>query len=67
MRTRLQLSLAVLLAAFSMLGAAAAPPEENPSRYAEAIQSFEDFVVKQMAFEGVPGLTVGFIKDGPCI
>jgi CubicO group peptidase (beta-lactamase class C family) len=63
MRTRLQLSLAVLLAAFSMLSAAAASPEENPSRYAEAIQSFEDFVVKQMVFDGVPGLTVGFIKD----
>ncbi len=63
MRTRIQLSLAVLLAALSVLSGAAAPPEEISSRHAEAIQSFEDFVAKQMAFDGVPGLTVGFIKD----
>jgi CubicO group peptidase (beta-lactamase class C family)/tetratricopeptide (TPR) repeat protein len=63
MRTRLQLSLAVLLIAISILGAAAAPPEENLARYAEVSPSFEGFVVRQMAFDGVPGLTVGFIKD----
>ncbi len=63
MRKRLQLTLIVLMAALCLLSAAAAPFKESPARYAELISSFEDFVVRQMAFDEVPGLTVGFIKD----
>ncbi len=63
MKTRIHLRLAVLLAAFSILSAAVQPPKEDSTPYAKTIPAFEDFVVRQMAFDGVPGLTVGFIKD----
>jgi len=34
------------------------------SSYAEAITAFEEFAPKQMALDKVPGISVGFIKDG---
>jgi len=38
--------------------------ESIQSPYAEAIKAFEEFVAEQMAAEKVPGLSVGFVKDG---
>lgn len=37
--------------------------DTQSSSYAEAIQTFEEFVTQQMALDKVPGLSVGFIKD----
>ncbi len=38
--------------------------EIEPSPYSEAIKAYEEFVSKQMALDKVPGISVGFIKDG---
>ncbi len=37
--------------------------QEDLSRFAAAIQAFENFVQEQMSFDRIPGLSVGFIKD----
>lgn len=37
--------------------------EQALPTYSEAIKTFEEFVVNQMALERVPGLSVGFMKD----
>jgi CubicO group peptidase (beta-lactamase class C family) len=38
-------------------------PNTEASRYAEAINAFEKFVIQQMFLDKVPGLSIGFIKD----
>jgi CubicO group peptidase (beta-lactamase class C family) len=39
------------------------PPQERKSSSSpEALKAYESFVVEQMAFHGIPGLSVGFIK-----
>ncbi len=37
--------------------------EDRLTQLAEAIQAFEIFAQEQMALDGIPGLSVGFIKD----
>jgi CubicO group peptidase (beta-lactamase class C family) len=39
-------------------------PYSDPGRYAEKLRGFEEFVKKQMEIDKIPGLTIGFIKDG---
>ncbi|MDT4955771.1 MAG: hypothetical protein QOJ02_3909 [Acidobacteriota bacterium] len=39
-------------------------PYSDPGRYAEKLRAFEEFVKKQMEVDHIPGLTIGFIKDG---
>jgi CubicO group peptidase (beta-lactamase class C family) len=51
------------LAALSIIGWAQVPLSEQSPRYAEALSDFENFVAEQMAFDRVPGMTAGFIKD----
>ncbi len=38
--------------------------EETPSLHEDAIKKFEAFVNEHMALDHVPGLSVGFLKDG---
>jgi CubicO group peptidase (beta-lactamase class C family) len=38
------------------------PQERKSSPFPEALKAYESFVVEQMAFHGIPGLSVGFIK-----
>ncbi|MFZ2054645.1 MAG: serine hydrolase domain-containing protein, partial [Candidatus Aminicenantales bacterium] len=42
-----------------------AVPRQEKARplYAEAIQAYERFVAQRMAYDRIPGLSVGFIKD----
>jgi CubicO group peptidase (beta-lactamase class C family) len=39
-------------------------PYSDPGRYAEKLRAFEEFVKKQMETDKIPGLSIGFIKDG---
>lgn len=39
-------------------------PYSDPGRYAEKLRAFEEFVKKQMEVDHIPGLSIGFIKDG---
>jgi Beta-lactamase class C and other penicillin binding proteins len=38
-------------------------PAPFPGKYDDKLKSFEEFVKAQMATDGVPGLSIGFIKD----
>ncbi len=54
----------LFLAVFVGIG----PPQRvaqnvDASHYAEAIRTFEKFVIQQMSLDKVPGLSIGFIKD----
>jgi CubicO group peptidase (beta-lactamase class C family) len=55
--------LVLFLAALPVIGWSQVPAGEQPGRYADALRAFENFVAEQMAFDRVPGLTAGFIKD----
>ena len=70
MRKKFQLTLAFLIvfAATSILGKTIAPgtipPQGTYSTFsADALKAYESFVAEQMAFDGIPGLSVGFVKD----
>lgn len=39
-------------------------PYSDPGRFAEKLRGFEEFVKKQMETDKIPGLSIGFIKDG---
>ncbi len=60
---------AIVLVAFCCAAATAFPGSSRPYQevartpYAEAIQVYERFVAERMAFDRIPGLSVGFIKD----
>jgi CubicO group peptidase (beta-lactamase class C family) len=66
MKIKLKFSLVFLLilAAAQIPGAALPARQGSAPPSAEAIKAYEDFVVEQMAWDGIPGLSVGFIKDG---
>ncbi len=59
----------IVLVAFCLVVATAfsGPPgprqEETRPPYASAIQAYERFVAERMAYDRIPGLSVGFIKD----
>lgn len=62
-RRRLFSIAAFCLAAVTAIPGLARPfQEETRSPYADAIQAFERFVGERMAYDRVPGLSVGFIK-----
>ena len=56
------LFLIVLLAV--LCGSIKATQEEGSHPYAEAIQKYKDFLNLYMVLDNVPGLSVGFLKDG---
>jgi CubicO group peptidase (beta-lactamase class C family) len=66
MKIKLKFSLVFLLilATAQIPGAALPARQGSTPPSAEAIKAYEDFVVEQMAWDGIPGLSVGFIKDG---
>jgi len=39
-------------------------PFSDPGPYGERLRAFEEFVKKQMEADRIPGLSIGFIKDG---
>lgn len=39
------------------------PAQETSSPYSEAIKAYESFVIKHMALDRIPGLSIGFMKD----
>jgi CubicO group peptidase (beta-lactamase class C family) len=65
MKKRCKLSRVFLLifAATSILGGTIPPQESNSPPSPNALKAYESFVVEQMEFDGIPGLSVGFIKD----
>ena len=62
-RCRLSLVALFLTAAMALPGPAALRQEEARPPYSEAIQTYERFVAERMAYDRIPGLSVGFIKD----
>jgi len=53
----------LLICAVGLLSASAFPfRAENPPLSAEALQSYERFVAELMAYDRIPGLSVGFIQ-----
>jgi CubicO group peptidase (beta-lactamase class C family) len=55
--------LVLFLAAMPFVGWTQDSVSGQPERYAGELKAFEDFVAEQMAFDKVPGLTAGFLKD----
>ncbi len=59
----------LVFVAFCLAAAAAFPgssrphQEESRTPYAEAVQVYERFVAERMAYDRIPGLSVGFIRD----
>lgn len=66
MRIKFALSLALLLISLPSLGLSASPPpqENHTPPFADALRSFEVYARERMAYDRIPGLSVGFIKDG---
>ena len=62
-RLKLGLILIFVFAAASIIKSAPRPQESRSNPSPEAIKAYESFVVRQMAFDEIPGLSVGFIKD----
>jgi CubicO group peptidase (beta-lactamase class C family) len=64
MRKRLKLILVflIILTATLIPGRTIPPQERKSFPSPEALKAYESFVVEQMAFDGIPGLSVGFIK-----
>ncbi len=64
MRTRLKPAVAsLLITAVAALFVSAVPYQaETRPLSAEALQSFERFVAERMAYDRIPGLSVGFVK-----
>jgi CubicO group peptidase (beta-lactamase class C family) len=55
---------ALCIAAATAYFASAGPPrEEARPPYSDTIQAYERFVAERMAYDRIPGLSVGFIKD----
>ncbi len=54
----------LLFISFTLLSPIYGYPQREISPYSEAIKTFEKFVVVQMYLDKVPGLSVGFMKDG---
>jgi CubicO group peptidase (beta-lactamase class C family) len=58
-----------VIVAFCLVVAAVFPASAGPRQeevrpsYTEAIQSYERFVAERLAYDRIPGLSVGFIKD----
>jgi CubicO group peptidase (beta-lactamase class C family) len=59
----------LVIVAFGIIAAAVFPASAGPRQeearplYTESIQAFERFVAKRMAYDRIPGFSVGFIKD----
>jgi len=59
----------LVIVAFCLIVAAVFPTSAGPRQeeaaapYAKAIQAYERFVAERMAYDRIPGLSVGFIKD----
>ncbi|MGB7294799.1 MAG: serine hydrolase [Candidatus Aminicenantales bacterium] len=53
-----------LSAGLAFPGPAGPRQEEARSPYADTVQAFERFVAERMAYDRIPGLSAGFIKDG---
>ena len=62
-RLKLGLVLLFVLAALSSIKTAPRSQESRSNPSPEALRAYESFVVRQMAFDEIPGLSVGFIKD----
>jgi CubicO group peptidase (beta-lactamase class C family)/tetratricopeptide (TPR) repeat protein len=64
MRTRSKLTITFLLVtAVAALTVFAVPPQEEAQALSpDALQSFERFVAERMAYDRIPGLSVGFVK-----
>jgi CubicO group peptidase (beta-lactamase class C family) len=64
MEKKLKLSLIflVVFVAANIPARALPQQESSPPPSADALKSYERFVVEQMAFDGIPGLSVGFIN-----
>jgi CubicO group peptidase (beta-lactamase class C family) len=62
-KSRSLLTALCLAAVTAFPGSAALLPQEAaPSPYADAIQAYERFVAERMAYDRIPGLSIGFIK-----
>jgi CubicO group peptidase (beta-lactamase class C family) len=62
-RFLLVLSTLFFVSAAAFAGPAGPRQEEARPPYAETIRAYEHFVAERMAYDRIPGLSVGFIKD----